>query len=137
MLNALKTNRKAFARKENPIPAETNQTVTKIEQNIRKQALKRAAAPLFWHGRLYLFQRLIFICGNGVFLSSERFLSFKAFSIQFVYTCSLNVPLMFRCQPTPPHPSNIRPLSDHRRPQTTAIRPHTTTIRPPFQGYMK
>ena len=77
MLNALKMNRKAFTRKENPIPADKNQTLTKIERSMRKQggggALKRAAAPLFWHGRLYLCQRLIFIRGNGVFLSSEGF----------------------------------------------------------------
>ena len=72
MLNALEMNCKAFTRKENPIRANKNKMLTKIEQNIGKQrdggALKRAAAPLFWHGRLYLCQRLIFICGNGVLL---------------------------------------------------------------------
>ena len=76
MLNALKMNRKAFTRKENPIPAD-NQTLTEIEQDMRKQggggALTRAAASLFWHGRLYLCQRLILICGKGVLLSSEGF----------------------------------------------------------------
>ena len=68
---------KAFTRKENAIPADENQTLIKIKPNMRKQggggALKRAAAPLFWHGRLYLCQRSIFIRGNGVFLSSEGF----------------------------------------------------------------
>ena len=70
MLNALKINRKAFTRKENYVPTDKNQTLTKIKQNMRKQgdggALKRAAAPLFWDRRLYLCQRLIFICGEWV-----------------------------------------------------------------------
>ena len=86
--------------KGNPIPAGKNQTLTKIERDMRKQggggALKRAAAPLFWHGRLYLCQRLIFSCGNGVsfLIPSLRFI-FKAFCIRFHYTCSLHVPSMF------------------------------------------
>ena len=75
MLNALEMNLKAFTRKENPIPADKNRTLTKIERNMRKQggggALKRASAPLFWHGRLDVSQRFIFIRGNGVLLSSE------------------------------------------------------------------
>ena len=77
MLNALKMNRKAFTRKENPIPADKNQTLTQIEPSMPKQggggALQRAAAPLFSHAPLYFSQRLIFIRGNGVFLSSEGF----------------------------------------------------------------
>ena len=74
--------------------------LTQIEPSMRKQggggAVKRAAAPLFWHGRLYLCQRLIFSCGNGAsfLISSLRFI-FKAFCIRFHYTCSLHVPSMF------------------------------------------
>ena len=60
----MKSNTKCFENesqrrneKGNPIPAGKNQTLTKIERYMRKQgrgvALKRAAAPLFWHGRLY------------------------------------------------------------------------------------
>ena len=37
MLNALKMNRKAFTRKENPIPADKNQTLTQIEPSMPKQ----------------------------------------------------------------------------------------------------
>ena len=70
-------NRKAFTRKENPILADKNQTLPRIEQNMSEQGgggmLTRAAAPLLWHGRLYFCQRLIFIFGNRVFLSSEGF----------------------------------------------------------------
>ena len=70
VLNALENNRKAFTWKENPIPADKNQTLTKIERNIRKQggggALK--PAPLLWRGK-----RLIVIRRNGVVLSSEGF----------------------------------------------------------------
>ena len=42
-----------------------------------------------------------------------RFL-FKAFSIRFVYACSLHVHFMFTCPRTPPHPTH--PISDHYRP---------------------
>ena len=46
--------------KGNPTPAGKKQTLTKIERDMRKQggggALNRAAARLFWHGRLYLCQ---------------------------------------------------------------------------------
>ena len=41
--------------KRNPIPAGKNPTLTIIERDMRKQG--DAAAPLFWHGRLYLRQR--------------------------------------------------------------------------------
>ena len=58
-------NRKTFTRKENHIPADKNQTLTKIKLNMGKQgggvALKRAVAPLFWYKRLYLCQRLIYL----------------------------------------------------------------------------
>ena len=60
------------------------------------------------------------------FLSKALRLIFKAFSIRFVYTCSLHVPFRFPCPPTPPippippthpisdhYPTTIRPLSDH------------------------
>ena len=75
--------RKAFTRKEKPIPADKNQTLTKIEQDMRRQegggALKRAVAPFFWHGRLSLCQPLVFICGNWVLLSSEGYaISFQS-----------------------------------------------------------
>ena len=77
MLNALKMTRKSPARKDNPILADIDKPLTKIEQNVGKLggggALKRATATSFSHGRIYLCQRLILICGNGVFLSSESF----------------------------------------------------------------
>ena len=77
MLKSLKIDRKTFTRMNNPIPTVKNQTLTKIEQNMRTQggggALKRAAAPLFMYGKLYLCQRLIGIRGNEVFISSEDF----------------------------------------------------------------
>ena len=57
---------------------------------------------------------------------------FQAFSIRFVYTCSLHVPFIFPCLPHPTHPTHprTRPLSDHRRPLSDHRRQHTTTIRP-------
>ena len=77
MLNVLKMNRKAFTRKEYLIPADKNKTLTQIEPSMPKQwgggALQRAAAPLFTHVPLDFSQRLIFIRGNKVFLSSEGF----------------------------------------------------------------
>ena len=68
MLTALEINLKAFTRntrKEPPIPADKNRTLTQIEPSMPKQvgggALWRAAAPLFSHVPLCCSQRLISI----------------------------------------------------------------------------
>ena len=118
MLNALKINLKAFARKETSIPADQNQTLTQIERNMRKQggggALKRAAAPCFgMEGSICVFDFYLREWGFPFERKALRFI-FKAFSIRFVYTCSLHVPFMFPCPPTlpptpPTHPPTHRP----------------------------
>ena len=85
-------------------------------------ALQRAET-LFSHVLLYFSQRLIFICWNGVLLSSEGFaIHFQSIQhsicLHMFPQCSVHVPL-----PThPTHPTNPRthPLSDH---YPTAIRP--------------
>ena len=69
MLNVLKMNLKAFTRKENPILADKNQTLTQIEPSMPKQGgrsvLQRAAAPLFSHVPLYLVGVIFLSAGMG------------------------------------------------------------------------
>ena len=83
----MKSNAKCFENesqrrneKGNPIPAGKNQTLTKIERDMRKQggggALKRAAAPSFWHGSL-------FVSAFDLFLRGWGFLSHSVFEIHF------------------------------------------------------
>ena len=81
MLNALKMNRKAFTRKENPIPADKNQTLTQIEPSMPKQ---RGGGALSG-GMGFSFR-----------VKALRFI-FEAFSIRLFYTCFLHVPFMFPC----------------------------------------
>ena len=123
-------NLKAFARNENPILADKNQTLTTIEQKMRKQggggALKRAAASFVVAWKARLCQRLIFICGYGgspfELRLCDSFLKHLAFDLLLhvlvvFLSCSLAYP--------------TQPISDHQpttiRPQTTTIRPQTTT----------
>ena len=88
MLNALKMNRKAFTRKENPIPADKNRTLTKIERNMRKQGMEGSICVSVW----FLSAGM----GFSFRVKALRFI-FKAFNIRFVYTCSLHVPFIFPC----------------------------------------
>ena len=60
--------------KETTTFPDKNQTLTKLEWNMREQggggALQRAAAPLIWHGRIYLCHRFIFVSA-GILFSFE------------------------------------------------------------------
>ena len=86
MLNALEMNLKTFTRKENLILADKNQTLTKIEP------------PCFVMFRSILVSVWSLSTDMGFCFRVKvwRFI-FKAFSIRFVYACSLHVPFMFPC----------------------------------------
>ena len=98
--------------------AEKTKTLTLIEPSMPKQggcgALSRAAAPCFLMSCLIYVSVRFLSAGMGFsFRVKALRLNFKAFSIRFVYTCSLHIPFMFPCSP---------PLPDH----------YLTTIRPLF-----